>query len=681
MYAFASFTRAAATMLLAASALVAVPASATAAPASAAPASAALVPAYLRFVQVETNYFVSAALSDAGEVYTWGDGQGGALGLTTGVLDSMTPRLVTFPGKPSDDPVVEIAVGMKHVLALTEQGEVWAWGTNDYGQLGLGDSYDVVWEPTALGIADYLQGDEKVIAISAGSDHSLALTDANGVFGWGDNFYYEVSYDEPELYVYTPVEYFSVREMFDDAGRVATRISADEWSSWVMSDEPWTGGERAFAWGYNEAGRLGIGSNNNGENRGYLRFPGSDPDARIVGFDGGVAHGIAVLDDGTVWTWGELAPGDPHPTPEQVTGLPDAATSKVVGVAAGNGVSFAITHDGRLFSWGSNGPAGEGQLGTGTVGPAFAATPTEVTDWPEVLGDSRIVDVSSGYRHTAGAISETGGLYMWGAGWGRGDESRDDTPIPTNVRVGFVMWGDVHIVGTPTVGTPVTAVAVEWPEHTTFFRTAWTVDGAWVGDGVSYTPVDGDAGRQLRATMTGYAENAVPISSTSDPSTVLAPAPPPRTLRLTPSATEVAQGGTLTFTAEGLDGGGNPTGDLTHDVVLSSDVPSDVIDGNTVTFPHASPHTITASFGNLTAQVVIEVIPAAAAPDPVDLASTGTDDAALLVTLLLAVGALGVGLAFLGAPRRRPGRAAPGRAAQGASSRQSESTTPTGAAP
>src|SRR5690606_4627905 len=102
----------------------------------------------------------------------------------------------------------------------------------------------------------------------------------------------------------------------------------------------------------NEAGRLGIGSNNNGENRGYLRFPGSDPDAQIVGFDGGVAHGIAVLDDGTVWTWGELAPGDPHPIPQQVTGLPDAATSKVVGVAAGNGVSFAITHDGRLFSWG-----------------------------------------------------------------------------------------------------------------------------------------------------------------------------------------------------------------------------------------------------------------------------------------------------------------------------------------
>lgn len=686
------------------------------------PASAAPAPTLPRFVNVVTSYSSSAALTDQGEVYSWGYGP--SLGLAESVLISPTPQLVTFTGKPSDDPVIELALGIDHGVALTEAGEVWVWGQNDYGQLGLGAQYDTVWEPTPVGIADYLHVGEKVVHIAAGDDHSLALTNTSGLFGWGDNYYYQVSYDDPDLNIYTPVEYAAVRDMFDAAGRTATRVSAFDWSSYVVSDEAWAGGERGYAWGYNESGRLGIGTANNGENRGLISFPGSDPTARIVDFDAGVRHGIAVLDDGTMWSWGAVAEGGTRVTPGPVLWLPDPVTSKVVAVAAGQDVSFALTDDGRLFSWGSNGPTGEGQLGTGTVGAVTVTTPTELTTWPAVRGTSRIVDIAGGFRHAAGAVSETGGVYMWGAGWSRGDDSTDDANTPTNIALGDLAAGTVQLSGTPYPGVTMTAVVDGWPTFTTFGDTVWRLQGDNVGMSASYTPGAGDEGLPLTVTLTGTAENWREISVTSAPATVLSPAPqispssladavaglpysaalgatgaPPLTyslsggalpdgitlasdgtlsgtattagtssftvtatnpqgsatagyslrvtagaiheLEVTPSATQVAQGGRLTFTARGFDAYGNPTGDLTAAIVLSSDVATDVVDGNTVTFPHASPHTITASYGQLAVQVTVQVIPAAI------LGSTGADGGVLLTTTLGALTAFGVGILLI----------------------------------
>lgn len=87
------------------------------------------------------------------------------------------------------------------------------------------------------------------------------------------------------------------------------------------------------------------------------------------------------------------------------------------------------------------------------------------------------------------------------------------------------------------------------------------------------------------------------------------------TLTLTASAPEVAQGGSATFAAEGFNAAGLPLGDVTADVTLSSDVATDVVDGASVTFPSASPHTITATHvDGATAQVVVEVRAAAVAP-------------------------------------------------------------------
>lgn len=114
----------------------------------------------------------------------------------------------------------------------------------------------------------------------------------------------------------------------------------------------------------------------------------------------------------------------------------------------------------------------------------------------------------------------------------------------------------------------------------------------------------------------------------------------------------VDQGGSITFAIDALDRDGAPLGDASRHVVLTSDVPSDVVDGATVTFPHASPHVITATAvgdPTLTASVLVEVIPASA-PAPAAVAATGPTDA---IPVLMTSAALLLGGALLVAQRRR----------------------------
>jgi len=120
-------------------------------------------------------------------------------------------------------------------------------------------------------------------------------------------------------------------------------------------------------------------------------------------------------------------------------------------------------------------------------------------------------------------------------------------------------------------------------------------------------------------------------------------------LSLAAPETAVPQGGALTFTVDGVDVYGNPVEIDPDTVTLTSSVATDEIDGLTVTFPDASPHTITATIGEVSASVTIEVIPTlvptpspspSAAPLAVTLPATGGSDAsagtgwALLLTLL-----------------------------------------------
>ncbi|KAL3277032.1 hypothetical protein HHI36_012394 [Cryptolaemus montrouzieri] len=118
------------------------------------------------------------ALTDEGLVFSWGDGDFGKLGRggSEGCnLPHNVERLNTLN-------VIQIECGAQFSLALTKVGEIWTWGKGDYFRLGHGNDQHVR-KPTAI---ESLK-DKKIIHVAVGALHCLAVTDTGQVYAWGDN--------------------------------------------------------------------------------------------------------------------------------------------------------------------------------------------------------------------------------------------------------------------------------------------------------------------------------------------------------------------------------------------------------------------------------------------------------------------------------------------------------------
>jgi alpha-tubulin suppressor-like RCC1 family protein len=121
----------------------------------------------------------SLALTSSGQVLAWGLNSSGQLGNGT-TTNSSIPVQVSLP---SGTTVTAIAGGGSHSLALTSNGQVLAWGYNNYGELGNGTSFNSFSTPVAVS----LPSGTSVTAIAGGSLHSLALTSTGQVLAWGRN--------------------------------------------------------------------------------------------------------------------------------------------------------------------------------------------------------------------------------------------------------------------------------------------------------------------------------------------------------------------------------------------------------------------------------------------------------------------------------------------------------------
>lgn len=118
------------------------------------------------------------ALTDEGLVFSWGDGDFGKLG-RGGSEGCLVPQQVE---KLNNVGVIQIECGAQFSLALTESGEVWTWGKGDYYRLGHGTDQHVR-KPTPI---QSLRG-KKIVHVAVGALHCLAVTDTGQVYAFGDN--------------------------------------------------------------------------------------------------------------------------------------------------------------------------------------------------------------------------------------------------------------------------------------------------------------------------------------------------------------------------------------------------------------------------------------------------------------------------------------------------------------
>ncbi|MET9020691.1 hypothetical protein ABZV93_11955, partial [Actinopolymorpha sp. NPDC004070] len=219
------------------------------------------------------------------------------------------------------NPVRQLAAGGAHSLALTTAGDVLAWGDNADGQLGNGSNDDSN-VPVEVDIPP-----NPVRQLAAGGAHSLALTTAGDVLAWGDNADGQLGNGSNED-SNVPVE-------VDIPPNPVRQLAAGGAHSLALT----TAGD-VLAWGDNEVGQLGNGSNDDSNIPVEVDIPG-DPVRQIAAGD---AFSLALS---TIHAWGAGAQGQlgnghrkNKNTPVRVD-LPSNTT--ITAIAAGGAHALAIT--------------------------------------------------------------------------------------------------------------------------------------------------------------------------------------------------------------------------------------------------------------------------------------------------------------------------------------------------
>ncbi|XP_062902909.1 probable E3 ubiquitin-protein ligase HERC4 [Mobula hypostoma] len=118
------------------------------------------------------------ALGENGSVFAWGAGSYGQLGREDYPICAHHPRKVKF-----EVPIAQIRCGHYHSLALSQDGTVYSWGLNTYGQLGNGKDLEKQSRPQRVRSLTGIP----VALIAAGGSHSFALSLSGAVYGWGRN--------------------------------------------------------------------------------------------------------------------------------------------------------------------------------------------------------------------------------------------------------------------------------------------------------------------------------------------------------------------------------------------------------------------------------------------------------------------------------------------------------------
>ena len=129
-----------------------------------------------RVVAVSAGAAHSLAITTDGAVWSWGEGGGGQLGHGDGQNQLLPKKIEAFAGQR----VVAVSAGVRHSLAITADGAVWSWGYGGCGNLGHGDEQFQLLPKKIEALAG-----QRVVAVSAGQHHSLALTADGAVFTWG----------------------------------------------------------------------------------------------------------------------------------------------------------------------------------------------------------------------------------------------------------------------------------------------------------------------------------------------------------------------------------------------------------------------------------------------------------------------------------------------------------------
>ncbi|KAG5440039.1 hypothetical protein PCK2_000647, partial [Pneumocystis canis] len=343
-------------------------------------------------VDVAVGGMHTAAIDYQGNVYTWGVNDQGALGRDTTWnvnqtnSDSDDEQMLnpkdSTPGKvegiPNGVKIVKMACGDSISVAITDQGQVYAWGSfrcSD-GILGFSPQIKVARRPV------HMKELNNIVSVVCGTDHVLALTAYGSVFSWGNGQQFQLGHrvvERTRLNALIPRE-FGLKKI--------KAIGAGSYHSFAISYEG-----RVYSWGLNQFGQCGIESSN-GEDGTVVSSPThiqSLDNYNIVYITGGEHHSAALTKDGELLVWGRLDANQ--------LGIPLAYLPEYTVYDASNR-------------------------------PRFVPIPTKVP------GLSRVSRIYCGTHHNLVILKDDGSAWSWGFGEsyqvGQGP-SGNDIEVPTKI--------------------------------------------------------------------------------------------------------------------------------------------------------------------------------------------------------------------------------------------------------
>ncbi|HHX78249.1 MAG TPA: hypothetical protein GX695_00650 [Acholeplasmataceae bacterium] len=336
--------------------------------------------------KISIGYHHSAALTSLGRVFTWGYNEYAQLGDGT-KINSCFPKDITSQFDLEEgDTIKSISLNMFQSSALTSNGRLYTWGDNREAQLGY-VLVRYVGIPTEITETFYLNGDEKIIEISLGGQHSSAITSLGRIFCWGSNTYGQLGDGSSEKRI-LPTDITSRFNLeLDESFEM---MSLGQYQSAVL-----TSNGRLFTFGYNFSGQIGNGTNVTDifslteiTNQFNLE---SDDKIKFVDF--GYSHAGAITLKNRIFTWGYNSCGqigngtsiiDKYSPTEITTFLNFVNDDFIESISLGLYHSSAISSDGRFFSWGWN---NKGQLGEGTFQNKFYPTKMEYNELSLIFTD------------------------------------------------------------------------------------------------------------------------------------------------------------------------------------------------------------------------------------------------------------------------------------------------------
>lgn len=326
----------------------------------------------------------------SGEIWGWGDNATGVLGtaFSTETKTNITsPTQITLPVGVTS---VSVSAGFDHVLMLGSDGNVYAWGNNEEGQLGLSDTTSPITTPT---LVEGLRN-KNIIAVAAGARFSLALTDGGSVYSFGRNTLHQLGYDTSLTFLATPERIESLNGIF------ITQICAGTDSAIALDKS-----DKAYLWGSTDNYLLGIDRSPNST----LPFamPESKTTTPILSAGISASHSAFLLNDGTVGfmgcnNYGQYGNEETDSSPSKRFRLTDTATLGVCDIALSEQQTVLLTTSGKVYTAGARIPNNQDSASNVFV-PLFE----EGTKAPVAFA------IAAKYQNGA-MIAQDGSVWTWG---------------------------------------------------------------------------------------------------------------------------------------------------------------------------------------------------------------------------------------------------------------------------